>query len=168
VTVTLTANSSWLEVYLTEYSGIDPTNPIDAQAGASGPAGAVSSGTATTSVAGDVIYVYCVGDWLCTAGSGFAARSNFDDNLVEDMVAGSAGSYAATGSAANDWAMQMVALKPASGTVGAPPVITSATTDLGTFSDSGMMMFTPPDGNDWVLVLDDANAGLPSPGSKDL
>ena len=31
VTVTLSANSSWIELYLTEYSGIDLTNPIDAQ-----------------------------------------------------------------------------------------------------------------------------------------
>jgi hypothetical protein len=53
VTVNLTANSAYLEVYLSEYSGVDQTNPIDAQAGASGNAGAVSSGNATTTVAGD-------------------------------------------------------------------------------------------------------------------
>ena len=111
VTVTLSAKASWLELYLTEYSGIDPTNPIDAQAGASGKAGAVSSGNATTTVAGDVIYGYCAADWACTAGSGFATRSNLNDNLIEDMLAGSPGSYAATGSATNGWTMQMVALR---------------------------------------------------------
>ncbi len=132
VTVTLTANSSWIELYLAEYTGIDPVNPIDAQAGASGKGGAVSSGTATTSVSGDVIFGYCVGDWNCTVGSGFSARSTFDGNLIEDKVAGAAGSYAATGTANNGWAMQMVALKAASGTVGAPPVITSATSATGT------------------------------------
>ena len=36
-----------------------------------------------------------------TTGSGFAARSNFNGNLIEDKVAGNAGSYAATGSANN-------------------------------------------------------------------
>ena len=36
VKVTLSAGSSYLELYLAEYSGINPTNPIDAQAGASG------------------------------------------------------------------------------------------------------------------------------------
>jgi hypothetical protein len=112
ITVTLTATSSWLELYLTEYSGADPTNPIDAQAGASGSAGAVSSGTATTTASGDIIYGYCVGDLSCFAGSGFTARSTLNGNLIEDASAGSAGSYAATGTANSGWIMQMVAIKP--------------------------------------------------------
>ncbi|MEO7142930.1 MAG: Ig domain-containing protein [Bryobacteraceae bacterium] len=112
VTITLSANSSWLDVYLTEYSGADRINPIDAQAGTSGSAGAVSSGNATTTIAGDVIYSYCVGDGACTAGSGFAVRSTFDLNFIEDMTASGPGSYAATGSADDGWTMQMVALKP--------------------------------------------------------
>jgi hypothetical protein len=65
-----------------------------------------------TTVAGDVIYGYCVGDWACTAGSGFATRSNLNDNLIEDELAGNPGAYAATGTATNGWTMQMVALKP--------------------------------------------------------
>ena len=113
VTINLSANSSWIELYLTEYSGVDQTNPIDAQAGASGNAGAVSSGNATTTVAGDVIYGYCVGDWTCTVGSGFTARSTFNSNLIEDKIAGNPGSYAAIGSATNGWTMQLVALKKA-------------------------------------------------------
>jgi len=130
VTVVLSASSSYLELYLSEYSGISATSPIDAQAGASGSAGAVSSGSATTTAAGDIIYGYCVADWTCTAGSGFTARSTLDANLIEDERAGSAGSYAATGTANNGWTMQMVALKPA--VVVMPPVITSATTTSGT------------------------------------
>ena len=43
---------------------------------------------------------------------------------------------------------------------------TGAAMNLGTFSTSGSQSFTPPDGNDWVLVLDDAAARLPAPGSK--
>ncbi|MGC2398450.1 MAG: DUF4038 domain-containing protein [Acidobacteriaceae bacterium] len=42
------------------------------------------------------------------------------------------------------------------------------TTDLGTFTNSGTRTFRPPDGNDWVLVLDLKSANLPAPGSKDL
>ncbi|MGD0124662.1 MAG: choice-of-anchor D domain-containing protein [Terriglobia bacterium] len=130
VTVTLSAESSYLELYLTEYSGINTTNPIDAEVGASGNAGTVSSGSVTTTAAGDIIYGYCVGDGVCSLGSGFTARSTLDANLMEDKTAGGAGSYAATGSATNGWTMQMVALKPAS--VVTPPVITSATTTTGT------------------------------------
>jgi hypothetical protein len=125
VTVNLSA-SSGIELYLTEYSGIDQTNPIDGQAGSSGGAGTVSSGNATTTNAGDVIYGFCEADWACTAGSGFAVRSAYVDNLIEDRTSGSAGIYAATGSATKGWTMQMVALKPASA-----PVITSATTANG-------------------------------------
>jgi hypothetical protein len=113
LTVNLTANSVWLELYLTEYSGVNQTNPIDALAGASGTAGPVSSGNATTSVAGDIIYGYCVGDWTCTVGSGFSARSTLDDNLIESKIAGNPGSNAATATANSGWMMRMVALKPA-------------------------------------------------------
>jgi hypothetical protein len=112
VTIQLTSSSAWIEAYLTEYAGVSTASPIDAQAGAAGSASKVSSGTAATSTAGDLIYGYCVGDWACTAGSGFAARSTFNGNLIEDMTAPSAGSYAATASATSGWTMQMVALKP--------------------------------------------------------
>jgi uncharacterized protein (TIGR03437 family) len=114
VTINFSANSRFLEVYLAEYSGVDPNNPIDGQAGAFGVAGAVSSGNTTTTVAGDVIYGYCVGDEACTQGSGFTARSTFDGNLIEDMTAANPGTYAAMGSASAGWTMQLVALKPAS------------------------------------------------------
>ncbi len=117
VTVTLSGKSSWIELYLSEYSGIDPVNPIDAQAGASGNAGAVSSGSVTTTVAGDVIYGFCVGDWACTVGSGLTARSTFNNNLVEDKAVANPGSYAATASATKGWTMQLVALKAAATTL---------------------------------------------------
>lgn len=43
-----------------------------------------------------------------------------------------------------------------------------ATLDLGEFANSGTEIFTAPDANDWVLVLDDARAALPTPASADL
>jgi hypothetical protein len=43
-----------------------------------------------------------------------------------------------------------------------------AATLINTFPNSGMRSFTPPDSNDWVLVIDDAGAELPAPGSVDL
>ena len=38
-----------------------------------------------------------------------------------------------------------------------------ATTLVGSFPNSGTRNFTPPDSNDWVLVIDDASANLPVP-----
>ncbi len=38
---------------------------------------------------------------------------------------------------------------------------------IGTIQNERRMRFTPPPGGpDWVLVLDDANAGYPFPGSR--
>ena len=132
VTAALSANSGYILGYLTEYSGVDQTHPIDAQVGTSGGTGTVSSGNAATTFAGDVIYGFCAADDMCTAGSGFAARSVFEGNIVEDQTAGTPGNYSATGSANSSWTMQMVALKPAlSGYAEAAPTITSATTASG-------------------------------------
>ena len=39
---------------------------------------------------------------------------------------------------------------------------------IGSFPNSGTHDFTPPDSNDWVLVIDDAGANLAAPGSADL
>src|SRR5579885_3475394 len=128
-TVTVTCSvSCYQEVYVTEYSGVDQTNTIDVQAGASGSAGAVSSGNATTTLAGDMIYGFCLGDSACTVGSSFAARSTLNANLVEDMTAGNPGSYAATGSANSGWTMQMVVLKPAGSADTTPPSVPTGIT----------------------------------------
>lgn len=55
ITVNLSANSAWIELYISEYSGANSISPVDAQAGASGRAGYVSSGVATTTASGDLI-----------------------------------------------------------------------------------------------------------------
>jgi hypothetical protein len=113
ITVTVSAPSTYLEVYLSEYSGVNRITPIDAQAGASGSAGAVSSGGALTSAAGDLIFGFCVGDSTCTGDPGYSIRSNFKNNLVEDRIGGGPAMYAATATANDGWTMQMVALSPA-------------------------------------------------------
>ncbi len=123
ITISFNANSSFIEVYAAEYSGADPSSPIDGQAGAAGSANSVSSGAATTTVANDLIFAYCVGDSSCTAGPGFAARSNFHNNLVEDMTAGGPGSYGGSANADAGWTIQMVAIKPLVIVDSTPPTI---------------------------------------------
>jgi Protein of unknown function (DUF4038)/Putative collagen-binding domain of a collagenase len=39
---------------------------------------------------------------------------------------------------------------------------------IGSFATAGNQGFTPPDANDWVLVIDSHSAKLPAPGTKDL
>lgn len=41
-------------------------------------------------------------------------------------------------------------------------------TFIGSYANTGTKNFTPPDSSDWVLVMDDAGAKLPAPGSADL
>lgn len=43
-----------------------------------------------------------------------------------------------------------------------------ATALIGSFANSGTRNFTPPDSNDWVLVIDAASANLGPPGSSNL
>lgn len=43
-----------------------------------------------------------------------------------------------------------------------------AATFIGNYANSGTKDFTPPDSRDWVLVIDDAGAKFPAPGSADL
>ena len=38
--------------------------------------------------------------------------------------------------------------------------------EIGTFANTGTQIFTPPDSSDWVLVIDDASASVPAPGSE--
>jgi len=147
VAVKLSANSPFIELYLTEYHGLNATNPIDNHRGATGTTAAVSSGPASTTVAGDIIFGYCLGDLACTAGAGFTARSTLDGNLIEDVVVGNPSAYAATASATSTWTMQMVALKPAvastvtlspsSLSFGAEPVTLAARTQVVTLTNSG-------------------------------
>ena len=40
-----------------------------------------------------------------------------------------------------------------------------ASTLIGNYANSGTRSFTPPDSNDWILVIDDAAANLPAPGT---
>jgi len=122
ITIKLSATSSFIETYLTEYTGVNQTVPVDVQAGSSGGAGSVSSGNATTTTAGDLIYGFCAADFTCTVGTGFTSRSTFNNNIVEDQIAGNAGTYAATGFANNGWTMQMVALKAASSSPSSSPL----------------------------------------------
>jgi hypothetical protein len=132
ITVTLAGNSTH-DIYMAalEYSGVDPTNPVNVTAVGSGTNGrAPSTGNATTTVANTKLvatswdsnesytasgngtgYVTDVaaGITSISGGSGWS-------NLTEDRTAATAGTWNATASSApavNDWIVQMVALTPA-------------------------------------------------------
>ncbi|MGZ5919247.1 MAG: hypothetical protein ACXWJV_05555, partial [Hyphomicrobium sp.] len=119
VTVTFNTATPYVDIRATEYSGLDPTNPLDATASASGSSSSASSGSVTTTAARELIF----GAGITIGGFG-AAGTNFtsriitspDLDIAEDRFVTTAGSYSATatltGSAA--WVMQAVAFKAAS------------------------------------------------------
>jgi glucose/arabinose dehydrogenase/PKD repeat protein/fibronectin type 3 domain-containing protein len=122
--------TSFGQIYIHEYSGLDRTNPLDTSAAAAGAASAMNSGSATTSNANDLIFgAGASNDTVTAAGAGFTSRLTDFGNLTEDKNVTSAGSYNATATHnGNRWVMHMVAFKTAAaGDTTAPTVPTGLT-----------------------------------------
>ena len=56
VTVTFNQAAAYVDVRILEYSGLDPTNPLDVTAGAAGTSTSANSGAATTTSANELIF----------------------------------------------------------------------------------------------------------------
>lgn len=115
VTANLSGNSStYFQIYMSEYSGIDITSPLDQKSANKGSTTSVSSGAKTTSMNGELIYGVSIGaSGLLTKGSGFTARSTVNQNVVEDKIGTTAGTYSATFiSAGGNWVAEMATFKP--------------------------------------------------------
>ena len=127
VTVHFNATVNAPDVRVLEYSGIAASSSLDVGVGASGGGTSLSSGSATTSNAADlVIGASYIGAGFAGAGAGYTARvvTNPDGDLVEDRVVSVTGSYSAsaTQSPSSWWVMQMAAFRTVNG--GLYPTIT--------------------------------------------
>ena len=145
VTVTFSTAAYAADIRIAEYSGADPSNPVDVTAAASGTTNSSNSGSATTTNATDLIFGANIVATLTTGpGSGFTSRmiTSPDGDIVEDEMATSTGSYSASAplSAAGPWIMQMVAFR----TPGGAPVLTSITVTPAnpSISVNGQQQFT--------------------------
>jgi len=126
VTVTFSASAPYPDVRILEYSGLDPSSPLDVNAAASGTSTACDSGAATTTSANDLIFgANYVQTDTSKAGTGFTKRliTSPDGDIAEDEIVTATGSYhtTATLSSSGGWIMQLAAFKAASGTGGTPP-----------------------------------------------
>jgi chitodextrinase len=120
VTVSFNTTVNYPDVRVLEYSGISASSALDVGVGASGNGTSLSSGSATTSNATDVLVgASYIGAGFVAAGAGYTARlvTNPDDDLVEDRVVSVTGSYSAgsTQSSSSWWVMQMAAFRTANG-----------------------------------------------------
>ncbi len=106
VTFTVSAATVTFEVYLHEYAGL---SAFDAGGGAVGTASGtdgMSSGPVQTHFANELIFGFGV-TGTAAAGTSFTARSTFDSNITEELVASTTGYYTATATmvAGSGWTM---------------------------------------------------------------
>jgi hypothetical protein len=117
ITITATLSgvtTSYFQIYMTEYSGISITNPLDQHSVNIGNTAAVSSGSKTTVAGGELIYGVSIGaSGALTTGAGFTTRSTANQNIVEDKIGTPTGSYSTTfNSAGGNWVAEMATFKP--------------------------------------------------------
>jgi hypothetical protein len=120
VIVTFSTAAAYPDIRILEYSGADPTNPVDVTVANTGNSTSSGSGSATTTNAADLILgANLVQTTTSGPGSGFTNRllTSPDGDIAEDRIVKATGSYSATAplSSAGAWIMQMVAFRAASG-----------------------------------------------------
>ena len=121
VTVQFSGSVPYADVRAAEYGGIDPVDPLDTSASASGSGATASSGNLTTVDPSEVIFGAGMTTGLFSGGSnGFTARiiTPTDGDIAGDEFVTTLGTYAAK--AEDDggaiWVMQAVAFRAVTGT----------------------------------------------------
>ena len=117
VTVTFSGATPYVDIRALEYGGLDPVNPFDVGASASGSSTSANSGTVTTTGANELIFgAGITGGIFSAAGTSFTNRIiSYDGDIAEDRVVATAGGYSAgaTLSPSAGWVMQVAAFKAA-------------------------------------------------------
>ncbi len=120
VKVTFSGAMKYVDVRITEYAGLDPTNPVDVTSSSSGSTNSATSGPVTTTAANALLFgAGMTWGYYGNATNGFATRvltqPNFD--IVADRIVNTVGSYAATApvTGGGTWLMQLVAFKGVGG-----------------------------------------------------
>jgi hypothetical protein len=99
VTVSFSAAAAAPDVRILEYSGLNPTSPLDVTAAAVGNSTTSSSGTATTTSASELLVgANMVFTRTKGPGAGFTSRiiTKPDGDIAEDQIVSATGSYQAT------------------------------------------------------------------------
>ena len=115
---------------MAEYSGVAGAAPVDTATALQGTSSAMSTPTATTTQAGDLLFAGgASAKKVIAVGSGFTARSTAFGDLTADRAAPTAGGYAATATQnGKAWVLQLVAFKAASLSTTTTTTSTSTTT----------------------------------------
>jgi hypothetical protein len=118
VTVTFSPAAVNPDIRIVEYSGTDPTNPVDRVTARKGNSALSASGSVITTTANDLLFgANMVATYTIAPGPGFTNRmvTSPDGDIVEDRIAKLAGSHNATAAlgSSGPWVMQMVAIRAA-------------------------------------------------------
>jgi Peptidase family C25/Concanavalin A-like lectin/glucanases superfamily/Domain of unknown function (DUF2341)/Propeptide_C25 len=119
ITVSLSGGSSngWIELFASEYRGIDATDPLDQSSEATGSGGnPMASGTLTTTSPDELLYGACGADTgTITLTAPFTTRRNPNGNPVGDASVSSIGTYNLSSSIddAGAWTCQMLSFRHA-------------------------------------------------------
>ncbi|MGO9932943.1 MAG: fibronectin type III domain-containing protein [Steroidobacteraceae bacterium] len=124
VTVTFNAPAAYVDLRASEYSGLDPSAPLDKFASASGSSATSTTPAVTTSFSSELIFG--AGDTsgaFSAAGSGFTKRiiTNPDSDITFDKTVSAIGSYSASAKQNGSWVLQMATFKAAGSTPDTTP-----------------------------------------------
>lgn len=117
VTVTFSQPAAYVDLRITEYSGLSPTNAFDSGASASGVGPNADSSPVAISLTNELVFgAGMTSTMFSGAGLGFTQRviTAPDGDIVEDRIANASGVYNATaGLGSGTWLMQVAAFRPA-------------------------------------------------------
>lgn len=117
VTVTFDQPAAYVDLRVTEYSGLRQTNMFDVGGSATGNSAGADSGPVTVSATNELLFgAGMTANAFTSPGAGFNLQviTSPDSDLVEDQVAAAAGVYDATaGLSSGLWLMQLAAFKAA-------------------------------------------------------
>ena len=140
VTVTFNRTAAYPDVRVLEYSGIDPTSPLDVVAAGVGNSKNGSTGPAATTALNELIFgAGMTFDVYSAPGSGFAKRViTYFGDIAEDTTVLSTGTYSATASLriSAPWVMQMATFRATGqGVVQNPaPTVSAISPSTGTLA----------------------------------
>jgi chitodextrinase len=111
VVVTFNQPAVYVDLRITEYSGLSQTNPFDIGVSATGNGSLANSGALTTVASSELLFAAgMTGNVFTAPGSGFTAQviTSPDGDIVEDAVTAATGSYNATASlSSGTWILQL-------------------------------------------------------------
>jgi len=162
VTVTFSATTTYPDIRIAEYGGLDTTNPLDVTASGTGFDAMTDSGSVTTTHATDLLVASNSIDTMTTGpGTGYTQRiiSFYSGAILEDRTVTTTGSYNATApqDGAGAYVMQLVAFKAA--TDGGTPPPTPVTFTYAYDAHHRLIQATGSDGSE-IDYQYDANGNV--------